>query len=117
MKDRDVQSLCTDYGQAGVGVAQNQHRIRLYLHHQLIGALDDVPDCCAEVVTHGIQIIVRRPETEIVKKHLIEGIVIVLTGVYEDLLEVPVTAFDCGRQPDDLRPRADDGHQLQLPHV
>ena len=62
------------------------------------------------------QIKVRRTETEIVKKHLIERIVIILTGVDQNLLKIPVAAFYGGGQPDDLRPRADDRHELQLSH-
>ena len=111
-----MQPLRADHGKAGIGVAQNEHRVRFDLHHQFVGFFDDVPDCRAKIVAHGVQIIVRRAKTEIVKKHLIERVVIVLPGVYKNLFKIPVTAFDRGGQPDDLRPCADDRHELQLSH-
>ena len=116
MENRNVQALGTDHGKAGIGVAQNQHCVRPDLHHQLVGFLNDIPNRGSEIIAYGIQIIVRRPETEIVKKHLIEGVVVVLTCVDQNLLKVPVAALYGGGQPDDLRPRADDRHQLQLSH-
>ena len=116
MEDRDMQSLCANHGKAGIGVAQNQHCVRPDLHHQLVGFLNDIPNRSPKVIAYGIQIIVRCPEAKVIKKHLIESVVVVLTGVDQNLLKVPVAALYCCGQPDDLRPRADDRHQLQLSH-
>jgi len=116
MEDRDMQSLGTDHGKAGIRIAQNQHCVRPDLHHQLVGFLNDIPNRGSEIIAYGIQIIVRRPETEIVKKHLIEGVVVVLTCVNQNLFKVPVAALYRSGQTDDLRPRTDDCHQLQLSH-
>ena len=88
-----MQSLCADHGKAGIRIAQNQHCVRPDLHHQLVGLLDDIPDGGAEVVAYGIQIIVRRTEAEVVKKHLIEGVVVVLTCVNQNLFKVQVAAL------------------------
>ena len=103
-------------GQRAGASGQAQHGVRLFPHHQLVGAFHDISDGSSQVIACGIQIIVRRPETEIVKKHLIEGVVVVLTCVNQNLFKVPVAALYGGGQPDDLRPRADDRHQLQLSH-
>ena len=111
-----MQPLGANHGKAGVCIAQDQHGVRLFPHHQLVGAFHDISDGSSQVIACGIQIIVRRPETEIVKKHLIEGVVVVLTCVNQNLFKVPVAALYGGGQPDDLRPRADDRHQLQLSH-
>ena len=116
MENRNVQPFSADHRKAGVGVAQDQHRIRPDPHHQLVGLLDDIPNRGSEIIAYGIQIIVRSPETKIVKKHLIEGVVVVLTGVDQNLLKVPVAALYRGGQPDDFRPRTDNRHQLQLSH-
>ena len=116
VKNRNMQTLRADHGKAGIGVAQNEHRVRPEPRHQFIRSVDNVPDRRAEIVARGVQIIVRRAETEIVKKHLIERVVIVLPGVHKNLFKIPVTAFDRGGQPDDLRPCADDRHELQLSH-
>ena len=116
MENRNVQPLGANHGEAGVGIAQHQHGVGLFPHHQLVGAFHDIPDGSSQVIACGIQIKVRCPEAQVVKKHLIEGVVIVLTGMDQDLVKVPVAAFYGGGQPDDLRPGADDRHQLQLSH-
>ena len=76
-----MQPFGADHRKAGVGVAQDQHRIRPDPHHQLVGLLDDIPNRGSEVIAYSIQIIVRCPKAKIVKKHLIEGVVVVLTSV------------------------------------
>ena len=116
MENRNVQPLGANHRKAGVGVTQDQHCVRLQLYHQLVGFLNDIPDGSAEVVTYGIQIIVRRTEAEVVKKHLIEGVVVVLTCVNQNLFKVQVAALYRSGQTDDFRPRTDDCHQLQLSH-
>ena len=111
-----MQALGTDHGKAGIGVAQNQHCVRPDLHHQLVGFLNDIPNRSPKVIAYGIQIIVRRTEAEVVKKHLIEGVVVVLTCVDQNLFKVPVAALYRSGQTYDLRSRTDDCHQLQLSH-
>ena len=68
----------------------------------------------AQIGTDGIQIEIRRTQTQILKEDLVEGIVVVLAGVYKDLIEVHITFLDDGRQTDDLRPGADNGHKLDF---
>ena len=116
MEDGDMQALGGDGGQAGVGVSQNQQSVWLHLHHELIAPGDDVADALPQIGSHGVQIVVRSTQAQILKKDLIEGIVVVLTGVDQNLIKILIASFDRSRQPDDLRPGADDSHELELCH-
>ena len=116
VEDGDVQPLGGNGGQAAVGVAQNQQGVRLQLHHQLVALGDDVADGLAQIVAHRVQVVVRRPQAQVLKEDAVQGVVIVLAGVHQDLVEVFVAFFDHGGKADDLRPGAHDGHQFQFAH-
>ena len=116
VEDRNVQPLGGDDGQAGIGIAQHQHGVRLDLLHEGVALGNDRADRLAEVCPGGIQIIVRGTKPQILKEHLIQLVVVVLPGVDENLMEIAVTALYGGGQTDDLRPRAEDRHQLELFH-
>ena len=112
VEDGDVQPLGPDGAQAAVGVAQDQQRVGLLLRHQRVGFGNDVADGLAQVLAHCVQVKVRRAQAQVLKKDLVQGIVIVLPRVDQDLVKIFIALFDDGRQPDDLRPGADDGHKL-----
>ena len=116
VENRNVQPLGGDNGQAGVGIAQHQHGVRLDLLHQRIALGNDRADGLAEIRPGGVQIVVRRPEAQVLKEHLVQLVVVVLPGVDENLMEIPVAAFYGGGKADDLRPRAENCHQLELFH-
>ena len=114
VEDGDVQPLGRDGGQAAVGVAQDQQRVRLQPDHELIAFGDNVPDRLAEVLAHRVEIVVGRAQAEVFEKDAVQGVVVVLAGVDQDLLEVSIAFLDDGRQTDDLRPGAHDRHQLEF---
>ena len=116
VENRNVQPLGGDDGQAGVGISQHQHGVRPDLLHEGVAFGDDRADGLAEVCPGGVQIIVRGPETQVLKEHLVQLVVVVLPGVDENLMEIPVAALYGGGQTDDLRARAEDRHQLELFH-
>ena len=116
VENRNVQPLGSDDGQAGVGIAQHQHGVRPDLLHEGVALGDDRADGLAEVCPGGIQIIVRGTKPQILKEHLIQLIVVILPGVNENLMEIAVAALYGGGQTDDLRPRAENRHQLELFH-
>ena len=70
----------------------------------------------AEIVADNAQVMIRLAYPQILEEHLVELVVVVLTGVDQNLLKVPVAALYRGGQPDDFRPRTDNRHQLQLSH-
>ena len=117
MENGDVEALGGNDAEAGIGVPQHQNGVGLRLDHEGIALGDDIADGLSQVLSHGVQIVVRRTKSQVVKKHLIQRVVVVLPGVDKDLVKIPVTALDGGRQADDLRPRANDGHELQLAHL
>ena len=116
VEDRNVQPFGGDDGQAGIRIAQHQHGVRLDLLHEGVALGDDRADRLAEVCPGGIQVIVRRTKPQILKEHLVQLVVIVLPGVDENLMKIPIAALDRGGQTDDLRPRAENRHQLEFFH-
>ena len=54
VEDGDVEPLGRDGGQAAVGVAQDQQRVGLHLHHELVARGDDVTHGLSQVGAHGV---------------------------------------------------------------
>ena len=113
VKDRDVEPLGGDGGQAGVGVSQNQQRFRPELLHEAVGAADDVSDGLAQVFTHGIQIDFRLLQLQVPEEDAVEAVVVVLSRMRQNAVEIFPALFDHLGQADDLRPGADDDQELQ----
>ena len=117
MEDGDVQALGPDDAQAAVGVAQHQHGIGPRGHHQLVALGNDVAHGLAQVTAHGLQIDVRIGQLEVLEEHPIEVVVVVLAGVRQQRIKVRAALVDDGRQSYNLRPRAHNDQELQLPVV
>ncbi len=68
----------------------------------------------AQAARVDAQVVVRSPQPEVVEEDLVERVVVVLSRVDQDVLDAlgPVEPVDHAGEPDDLRPRADDGHDL-----
>ena len=113
VEDGDVQSLGRDGGQAAVGVAQDQQRVGLHLHHQLVARGDDVTDRLAQVGSHGVQVDVRVVQRQVAEEDAVERIVVVLPGVRQQAVEVAAALLDDLGQADDLGAGAHDDQQLQ----
>ena len=116
VENRNVQPLGGDDGQAGIGIAQHQHGVRPDLLHEGVALGNDRADRLAEVRPDGIQVIVRGTKPQILKEHLVQLVVVILPGVDENLMEIAVAALYGGGQTNDLRPRAENRHQLELFH-
>lgn len=78
VEDGDVQTLGCDGRQAGVGVAEDEQRVGSDVYHQLVGAVDDVADCCSEVISDSIHIYLRVFQLQILEEHAVEVVVVVL---------------------------------------
>ena len=58
--------------------------------------------------------LVGRADAELVEEDLVQLVVVVLAGVHQRRAsQCRSSLVDDARQPDDLRPRADDGHHLK----
>ena len=73
-------------------------------------------DGLAQVLAHRVQVVVRCPQAQVLKEDAVQGIVVVLASVHQNLVKVFVAFFDHGGKADDLRPGAHDGHQFQFAH-
>ena len=113
MEDRDMQSLCRDGGEAGVGVAENEKCVGLYLCHKLIGAVDDIADGGAKVIANGIHIHLGVGKLQILEEHAVEVVVIVLSRMGENAVKVLTALIDNGGKADDLGAGAHDNQELQ----
>ena len=91
-----------------VGITEDQKRIGLDLIHQLIGAVDDITDSCAEIVANRIHINFWIGKLQILEENAVEIIVIVLTRMCKDSVKVcPALIDNCGKT-DNLRTCSDD---------
>ena len=105
-----MQTLRTDNRQAGVRISQDQHGIRLHLRHQFIRFGNDIPNRFSQIRTYGVQIIVRSTKSQIIKEYLVQCIIVILSSVNQNLIEVLVTSLYHRCQTDDFRTGTDDGH-------
>lgn len=113
VEDGDVQALGRDGGQAAVGVAQDQQRVGLYLHHELVARGDDVAHGLAQVGAHGVQVDVGVVQRQFAEEDAVERVVVVLPGVRQQAVEVAAALLDDLGQADDLGARAHDDKELQ----
>ena len=114
VENRDVQALGRDGRKAAVRVAENQQCIGLAGHHEFVAAVDDVADGCTEVVADGIHVNFRILEAQVLEEHAVQVVVIILTGVRQDAVEVLAALVDDGREADDFGARAHDNQEFQL---
>ena len=110
-----LRRLAGKHREAGVGVAQHQHRVGLLPRQHPVGLDDDPADGLAGRVAHRFERVVRAAKAEIAEEDGVEFVVVVLAGVDQHMVEVGVEGRDHPRQPDQFRPRADDGHHLEAP--
>ena len=112
VEDWDMEPLCRDGGQAAVGVAQDEQRVGLDLDHQLVARGDDVAHGLAQVGAHGVEVDVRVGELQVAEEDAVERVVVVLTGVCQQAVEVAAALLDDLGQADDLGACAHDNQQL-----
>ena len=98
-------------GQAGIGVPQNQHGVRLNGRHQLVGAVDDVAHGGAQVVPHCVHIHIRVGKSQVPEENPVQVIIVILPRVGENAVKIFAALVDDRRQTDDLRAGAYDDEQ------
>ena len=88
--------------------------VQKFIAEEDVRAIDDVPTGSTKVIAYSIHINLRVFQFEVVEKDTIEVVVVVLTSVSKNDIEI-LAAFidDCGKA-DDLGTGADDDDQLQL---
>ena len=114
VEDRDMEAFCTNNTQAGVGVAKYENGIGFCCHHELVRGIDDIATGGAKVIAHGIHIDLRVCKLEVVEEDAIEVVVIVLTRMGENDIEVLACLVDDSCKADDFRTGAHDNEQLKF---
>lgn len=109
-----MQSLCTDDAQAGVGIAKHENGIGACGYHELVGGIDDIATGGSKVIAHGIHIYLRVSELEVVEEYAIEVVVVVLTCMGENDIEILACLVDDSCKADDFRTGAHDNEQLEF---
>ena len=94
MEDRDLAALGGYGGQAAVGVAQDQDRVGRFRLEHPVGGDDDVADRFGGGCAGGFEEDVRRPDAEILEEDLVELVIVILAGVDEFVVAMPVEHRD-----------------------
>ena len=114
VEDRNVEALCTYDAQATVCVTKNENCIGLGLVEEFVRAVDYVATSSTKVVTYSIHIDLRILELEVVEEYPIEIVVIVLTRVGKDYIEVFAALANYSCKTDNLRACTNDDTELEL---
>ena len=102
-----MKSLCSYYTKAAVGVTKHQYAIWLEGCKELVGAVDDVAAGGSKVITHSVHINFGVFQLQVLEEHAVEVVVVVLTGMGQNDVEVfAALVDDCGKT-DYLRAGAD----------
>lgn len=103
VEDGDVEALCADDRQTRVGVAKHEYGIGFSLDHQFIAGGNDVAHGLSKVFSHGIHVDFRVSELKILEEHAIEVVVIILSGMGENYVEILSALIYYCSQADNLR--------------
>ena len=112
VEDGDVQTLGSNDAEARVRVAKDKHSIGLHLHHELVALGNDVAHRLAQVIAHGLHIDVGVGKLEVLEEDTIEIVIIILTSMCQEAVEIFATLVDDSRKADDFGPRAHDNQKL-----
>ena len=98
VEDGNVQTFCRNRRQAGVCVAKNQQGVGVDGRHKLVGGVYDIADSSAQIVAHGIHINFGVGKLEILEEYAVKIIVVILSGVGQNHVEVFTTFVNGCRQ-------------------
>ena len=109
-----MQTLSSYHRQARVCITQHQHSVWFDLHHQFVRRVDDITHRSTEVVTHSIEIHLWVFQFQVFEKHTVEVVVVVLTCMRQDAVEIFTTFIYHRRQAYNLRASTNNDEQLQF---
>lgn len=114
VENRNVKAFCADDTQATVGVAKDEHGVRFGCGEKLVAAVDDVAAGRAEVISDSIHVDLRLGELQVAEEDAVEIVVVVLSGMGQNHIEIFAAFGDDGCEPDDLRAGADDDAEFDF---
>ena len=107
-----METLCSDHRKAAVGIAENQYRIRIDCNHQLIRSCDDIPHGLSQICTDRIQINLRILKLQIMEKHTVQIVIIILPGMSQNDIEILSCFIDHRSQTNDFRSGSHNDQEL-----
>ena len=102
VEDRNVKTLCGNGRQTRIGVTEDQKRVGLRCRHQLVRAVDDIAHGCAKVIAHRIHIHLGRCNGKVLEEHAVEIVVVILTRVGKNGVEIGTAFGHHSRKANDL---------------
>ena len=114
VEDGDVEALGSNDAKAAVSITKNEDCIRLGLIEEFVGAVDDVTTGSTKIIANGIHVHLRIGKLQVAEEDAIEVVVIVLTGVSKDYIEILAAGVDDGCKADDLRTGSDNDTELEF---
>jgi hypothetical protein len=109
-----MKAFCADDTQAAVSVAKDEHGVRFGCGEKLVAAVDDVAAGRAEVISDRIHVDLRLGELQVAEEDAVEVIVVVLSRVGQNHIEIFAAFGDDGCEPDDLRTGADNDAEFDF---
>jgi hypothetical protein len=104
--NRNAKASRDDGSQSAIGVAENQQPVRAMLKKQCFALFQYLPNLSAEAARPHAHVNVRLANLQLVKEHPAQPVIVVLTGVNQDMLAELIEKMNNETQPDDLRPSA-----------
>jgi hypothetical protein len=112
VENGNLASLGGNDSEARVRVTIDENRLRpLPLQHG-VGRGQHPRDGVDRMLAGGIEEVVGAADAEILEEHLVQLIVVILAGMYQQMIGQTVQTFDDPAHLDQLGPRAQDGHDL-----
>ena len=114
----NVALLRRNRAQTAIRIAKYQKRLGFRLFKNGIDSLKNLAGRHSGVSAGGIQEVIGFPEPEILEEHLVQLIVVILSGMHQNMLDsrTRIQLLHHARQPDNLRPRTHNRHHFQLFH-
>ena len=117
VEDGNMKALGADDRKAAICITQHQHGVRLHLHHQLVTLGDDIAHCFSKVRSNRIHVNIRVGQFKVLEENPIQIVVVVLSRMRQQTVEILTTFIDNCGQADDFRASADDDEKLKFPVI
>ena len=113
VENRDMKPFGAYDAQAAVGVSENEDCVWLRSDKEFVAAVDYISAGGTEVIPYCIHIDLGSIELEILEEDSVQVVVIVLSCMCQDYIEVFAAFVDDGRQTDNFRACADYDYEFK----
>ena len=110
MKDWNPSSRSDDRRKSAVRIAENEHAIGFLICKDFVALRHDLANLFAKGFRCYSKVNVRRANFEILDENIAQAFVIILTCVNRNMFAMLVEDLHHQTEPDNFRPRAEDGH-------